>query len=71
MHEFEIATEKHAEILYEVLRHEIAPRCRVEFKLDNKKFVIRIRAKSISNLRAAANSFLKWIDMVEKIMEGI
>jgi len=69
MHELEIKTEEHAEILYNVLRHEKAPRCKVDFTFSKGKLTIKIMSQNISSLRAAANSFLKWIDMVEKILE--
>jgi len=31
--------------------------------------IFDIEAESLSNLRAALNSFIKWMDMVEKIGE--
>ena len=68
MHEAKIIVEKNAEILYHALRYEEAPRCRVKYSLKNKKFFITIESKNISNLRAAINSFLIWIDMLEKLV---
>lgn len=68
MHKIEIKIEsKNSKILYDAIRHEEAPRAKVYFKLEGNKLIIRIEGKRISNLRAAINSFMKWIDMIEKI----
>ncbi len=69
MHEAEIKIEKNANIIYNALRHEEAPRCRIKFELKGDRLIIKIEAKNISNLRAALNSFLRWIDMIEKLLQ--
>jgi len=69
MHEAEIKIERNADIIYNALRYEEAPRCRIKFELKKEKLIIKIEAKNISNLRAAMNSFLRWIDMIEKLLQ--
>ncbi|MCD6222259.1 MAG: hypothetical protein J7K12_01050 [Thermoplasmata archaeon] len=71
MHRAEIKVKENAEILYNALKYEEAPRCRTKFELEDGKLTITIEAKSVSNLRAALNSFLRWIDMLEKLMAKI
>jgi len=56
-------------IIFNALRYEEAPRAKIKFYMKGKKLFLEIEASSISNLRAACNSFIKWIDMVEKISE--
>ncbi len=70
MHEFELIISENAELLYNVLKNEEAPRCKIKFSLSDGKLLIKIRAKTISNLRAAINSFMIWIDMVNKIAKA-
>ena len=71
MHKAEIKVKENAEILYNALKYEEAPRCRTKFELKDGSLTITIESKSASNLRAALNSFLRWIDMLEKLMEKI
>ena len=71
MHKAEIKVRKNATILYNALRYEEAPRCRTKFELKGDEFIMTIEAKNVSNLRAALNSFLRWIDMVERLMAKI
>ena len=42
------------------IRHKI-PKTNVEVTLSGKTFSIRIEAKDVSSLRAACNSYLRWI----------
>ncbi len=60
---------KYNDIIFNSLRHEEAPHSKIKCYMDGKKLVFEFEADSISNLRAACNSFIKWIDMVEKIAE--
>ena len=70
MHEFELIIGENAELLYNVLKNEEAPRCKIKFSLSDEKLVINMKAKTISNLRAAINSFMIWIDMVNRIVKA-
>lgn len=62
---------KYSKIIFNSLKIEEAPRAKVKFLLDGDRLIFEIEAESISSLRASANSFIKWIDMVEKIAEKI
>jgi len=56
-----------AEIIFHALRQEEAPNARIKCRMDNNTVIFEIEAESLSNLRAALNSFIKWMDMVERI----
>ncbi|HDN95526.1 MAG TPA: hypothetical protein ENG71_00470 [Thermoplasmatales archaeon] len=62
---------KYNDIIFNSLRHEEAPHSKIKCYMEGKKLIFEFEANSISNLRAACNSFIKWIDMVEKIAEEI
>jgi len=49
-----------AESLSPEIKHRI-PKTKVEVSLSNKTFSLEIEAKDISSLRAACNSYLRWI----------
>jgi len=49
-----------AESLLPEVKHKI-PKTNVEISLDGKIFSLKIEAKDISSLRAACNSYLRWI----------
>jgi len=68
MHEAKIVVEENAELLYNALKYENAPRCKVKYELKDGKFYVTILSKKLTNLRAAINSFLIWIDMLEKLL---
>ncbi len=68
MHEFKLyIDDEDAEIIYEALKIESAPNANVEVSF-NGKFMLRIKAEKISNLRAAINSFIRWIEMAKRII---
>jgi len=68
MHEFKLIIEdSNAEIIYNALKIESAPNANVDISFDNGKLVLFIKAEKISNLRAAINSFIRWIEMIRKI----
>jgi len=62
---FDFNTAKEAEIIAEALDPEIKhkiPKTNVKVSLSNKKFILSIEAKDVSSLRAACNSYLRWIN---------
>ncbi len=68
MHEFKLIIEdSNAEIIYNALKIESAPNANVDISFDDGKLVLFIKAEKISNLRAAINSFIRWIEMIRKI----
>ncbi|MEM2935405.1 MAG: KEOPS complex subunit Pcc1 [Candidatus Thermoplasmatota archaeon] len=58
---------KHNDLILNVLKDEFTPNADVKIYKKDKKIYLEIDAKSISNARAAINSFVRWIDMIEKI----
>ncbi len=72
MHSLKISIKsKYSPILYHAMKPEAAPNAKVDFFLDKNKFIISIKAKNISSLRAAANSFIKWSNMLEQLLGHI
>jgi len=70
MHSLKILIEsKYSHILYHSMRPEAMPNAKVDFSLDKNNFIINIKAKNISSLRAAANSFIIWSNMLEQLLE--
>ena len=70
MHRIRIEIESESgNIIFNSLRYEEAPRAKIKWDKKGKKVFLEIEADSISNLRAAINSFAKWIHMVERIVE--
>jgi len=60
-----IESEKN-DVIYRAIKEEKVPRARVKIWKDDALHV-EIEASNAANLRAACNSFLKWIDLVYKI----
>ena len=61
----EFSSKTHAEAVYRALkpetRHSIGPRSKVTIVLEGKSLQIAVSAKDISALRAAINSYLRWV----------
>ena len=49
-----------AESLIPEIKHKI-PKTKVEVSLSKKRFTLEVEAKDVSSLRAACNSYLRWI----------
>jgi len=60
-----------AETIFHALRQEEAPNAAIKCRMRGNAVIFDIEAESLSNLRAALNSFIKWMDMVERIGEEI
>ncbi|MEA2054626.1 MAG: KEOPS complex subunit Pcc1 [Candidatus Thermoplasmatota archaeon] len=58
------------DIIYNVIKLETAPRANVDI-CNGKALEIKISSKNAANLRAALNSFLKWIDLIDKIGDAV
>jgi tRNA threonylcarbamoyladenosine modification (KEOPS) complex Pcc1 subunit len=57
------------DIIFNTLSYEEAPSIDVQCYINTNKHVIfEFKANKISNLRAAFNSFIKWIDMIKNIV---
>ena len=71
---FNFDSEEEARIIAESLDPEIKhkiPKTNVEVSLSNKTFSIKIAAKDISSLRAACNSYLRWINTALNVKKTI
>lgn len=67
MHRIHITIEdKRKDIIYRALKEEKVPRAKVKI-WKNEALHIEIESSNAANLRAACNSFLKWIDLIYKI----
>ncbi len=55
------------DLILNSLKGEGTPNANFKVYKKGGKLYIEIEAESISNARAAINSFIRWIDMVEKI----
>ena len=62
-----------ASIVYNSMLPEIEAetneRSRTNLTLDSKKLVINIISKDIVSLRASINSYVRWINLSEKILK--
>jgi tRNA threonylcarbamoyladenosine modification (KEOPS) complex Pcc1 subunit len=61
---FDFDSEEEARIVAESLTPEIKneiPKTKVEVSLSKKRFTLEVEAKDVSSLRAACNSYLRWI----------
>jgi tRNA threonylcarbamoyladenosine modification (KEOPS) complex Pcc1 subunit len=71
---FNFDSEKEAEIIAETLKPEIKhkiPKTEVEVSLSGSKFYMKINAKDISSLRAAINSYLRWINTAISVKKTV
>jgi len=71
---FNFDSEKEAKIIYETLKPEIKnniPKTKINSYIEKNRIFLEINAEDVSSLRAACNSYLRWIDTalkVEKIL---
>ncbi|MGC8584639.1 MAG: KEOPS complex subunit Pcc1 [Thermoplasmata archaeon] len=59
------------EILYRVLNIENErdiPKARIDVNIINKNIIINIETENISSMRAAINSYMRWINLIEDIL---
>jgi tRNA threonylcarbamoyladenosine modification (KEOPS) complex Pcc1 subunit len=71
---FNFDSEKEARIISETLEPEIKhkiPKTDVEISLYGKKLSITIYAKELSSLRAACNSYLRWINTALNVKKTV
>ena len=71
---FVFDSEEEAKIVAESLSPEIKhkiPKANVEVSLSKKKFSLTIEAKDISSLRAACNSYLRWINTALNVKKTV
>ena len=59
-----------AESVLPGIKHKI-PKTNVYVSLEGKIFLLKIEAKDISSLRAACNSYLRWINTALNVKKAI
>lgn len=57
-----------AQSLSPEIRHKI-PKSNITFSVDEKKLTMTIESEDISSLRAACNSYLRWIQTALSVKE--
>lgn len=71
---FKFDSDKEAMIIAESLQPEIKhkiPKTNVEVSLSGKNFFLEIKAKDLSSLRAACNSYLRWINTALNVKKTV
>ena len=71
---FNFDSNKEARIIAETLEPEIKhkiPKTDVEISLSENKICLKINAKDISSLRAASNSYLRWINTALSVKKTV
>ena len=69
---FHFPSYKKASIVVAALSPEVThkiPKSTVTFSLDNKLLILTIKANDVSSLRAACNSYLRWIQTALAVEE--
>ena len=72
--EFNFDTEEEARIIASSLDPEIKnkiPKTKVDVSLFNKTFKLKIESDDLSSLRAACNSYLRWINTALNVKKTI
>ncbi|MEM4576832.1 MAG: KEOPS complex subunit Pcc1 [Candidatus Nezhaarchaeales archaeon] len=62
-----------SKVLFSALKPESEERGKgfsVEISMEGEKIIVRLRAKSLSRLRAVMNSYLRWIKSISEIIGG-
>ena len=71
---FDFDSNKEAKIIAESLDPEIKhkiPKTNIEVSLSEKKFILKIEANDVSSLRAACNSYLRWINTALNVKKTV
>jgi tRNA threonylcarbamoyladenosine modification (KEOPS) complex Pcc1 subunit len=71
---FVFDSEKEAKIVAESLNPEIKhkiPKTEIEVSLSGKTFSLKIEATDVSSLRAACNSYLRWINTAINVRKTV
>ncbi len=71
---FEFDTNEEAKVIADSIYPEIKkriPKTKVETKLSEKNFSIIIHAEDLSSLRAAINSYLRWINTALSVKKTV
>lgn len=73
--EIELSDEKECRVVYLSIKPEvksvISKDTSIDMSIRGKRLVIYIRSDSISKLRAAVNSYGRWIALVRDVYRGV
>jgi len=73
--EIEFEERKDLDIIFRSVKPEVEkeiPKTKVSIeKIDNKMMILRIESRETSSLRAACNSFLRWIETARSVRDVI
>ncbi len=71
----ELSSKRHAEAIHKALkpetRHSIGPRSRVAVLLIGRTLRIDVFAKDVPALRAAVNSYLRWVSGSATLIQAV
>jgi len=71
---FDFDSTKEAKVIAESIQPEIIhkiPKINVDVSISEKTFSLSLEAKDVSSLRAACNSYLRWIDTALKVSKTV
>jgi tRNA threonylcarbamoyladenosine modification (KEOPS) complex Pcc1 subunit len=71
---FYFDSKEEARIIFKSLTPEIKhklPKTNIDISLDGKTFTLKIEAKDLSSLRAACNSYLRWINTALRVKKTV
>jgi tRNA threonylcarbamoyladenosine modification (KEOPS) complex Pcc1 subunit len=71
---FTVDSEKEAAIIVDSLLPEIThkiPKTHARVTYSGNTFILEVKAKDVSSLRAACNSYLRWITTAQSVKESI
>jgi len=70
-----LTSEKHVEIVFKALEPETrsspSRRSRTFLEKEDNTLLLRFEARDTTALRAALNSYLRWINLVVSVMESV
>ncbi|RLF41712.1 MAG: hypothetical protein DRN18_03420 [Thermoplasmata archaeon] len=72
--EIEFEERKDLDIIFRSVKPEVEkeiPKTKVSIEKIDNKMILRIESKDTSSLRAACNSFLRWIETARSVKEVI
>jgi tRNA threonylcarbamoyladenosine modification (KEOPS) complex Pcc1 subunit len=70
---FNFDSDEEANIVAKSIQPEIdhkIPKTKINTKINNKSFSLEIASKDVSSLRAACNSYLRWINTAVKVQKN-
>ncbi len=72
--QFVFNDEKTAKIIHDSVEPEVVnmiPKTMIKTSIEGKKFFLKIEAEDLSSLRAACNSYIRWIDTAYNVEQKV